>query len=131
MLDEQKLKIMTELASYEQNHGKEDMKISEYYRNDYAGFHVICSIIWMTVGYACVVALGIFVKLDFILDNLSKRMLFLLVMGILGGYLVVVVVYALISNYLFRRKYKAASKRLKTFNHNLTKLLTMYEKEKR
>ena len=50
MLDEQKIKLMTKLAFYEKTQGKEDFKISEYYRKDYTSLHVICSILWVTVG---------------------------------------------------------------------------------
>ena len=50
MLDEQKIKLMTKLAFYEKTQGKEDFKISEYYLNDYTSLHVICSILWVTVG---------------------------------------------------------------------------------
>ena len=131
MLDKEKVKLMTTLAFYEQNHGKEDMKINEYYRNDYAGLHIICSTIWVTIGYVCLVSLMIFVQMDFILDNLSKRLLVLLVGGIIAGYVAVAVVYGLISNYLFRRKYRQAAQRIKEFNRKLTKLLGIYEKEKK
>lgn len=32
MLDERKVKLMTKLALYEETYGKEDFKISSYYR---------------------------------------------------------------------------------------------------
>lgn len=35
MLDERKVKLMTKLALYEETYGKEDFKISSYYRKDY------------------------------------------------------------------------------------------------
>ena len=54
MLDRSKVKLMTKLALYEQTQGKEDFKISEYYRKDYVGLHSICSFLWVTVGYICV-----------------------------------------------------------------------------
>ena len=57
MLDERKVKLMTKLAMYEETQGKEDFKISEYYRKDYAGMHTICSVIWVTIGYVCAVAM--------------------------------------------------------------------------
>ena len=41
MLDERKVKLMTQLALYDQTQGKEDFKISEYYRKDYAGVHIL------------------------------------------------------------------------------------------
>ena len=34
MLDERKVKLMTRLALYEETEGKEDFKISAYYRKD-------------------------------------------------------------------------------------------------
>lgn len=131
MLDRQKVKIMTELASYEQNQGKEDFKINEYYKNDYVGFHTICSVIWVTIGYVCVVGLFCFAIFDTILDDFSKRMILVLGTAVLIGYIVVMAVYILITHYIFSRKYKAAKHRIKEYTCNLTKLLDMYEKEKR
>ena len=37
MLDEKKIRLMTDLARYENQHGKEELKISRYYRSDYLG----------------------------------------------------------------------------------------------
>ena len=34
MLDKRKIRLMTKLALYEQNEGREDMKISAYYTKD-------------------------------------------------------------------------------------------------
>ena len=51
MLDERKVKLMTQLALYDQTQGKEDFKISEYYRKDYAGVHILYTVLWVTIGY--------------------------------------------------------------------------------
>ena len=131
MLDRQKVKIMTDLAFYEQNQGKEDLKINEYYRNDYAGFHTICSVIWVTLGYAGIVGIGLLAALDFIMINISKRFIIMLAMGIVGGYVAILIIYILIAQVLFSRKHRGARNRIRDYNHNLTKLLKMYEKEKR
>lgn len=130
MLDNEKVKLMTELAFYEQNQGKEDFKINEYYRNDYTGFHTICSIIWVTIGYIGIVGLGMLAALEFLLVNLSKTLIITMVFGIVGGYFAVLIVYTLISQYIFRKKHKEAKQRMKLFNYSLTELLKMYEKEK-
>ena len=44
---------MTRLALYEQNEGREDMKISAYYKKDYVSMKMIATFIWTTVGYVC------------------------------------------------------------------------------
>ena len=131
MLDKQKVKLMTELAIYEQNQGKEDLKINEYYRKDYAELHTICSVIWVTLGYAGVVGLAVLAGLDYFVANISKTFIIALGLGIIGGYLAVLIIYSLIAQYLFRQKHKEARERIKFFNNDLTKLLKLYEKEKR
>ena len=52
MLDERKVKLMTKLALYEETHGKEDFKISSYYRKDYASLHVIYAFC-KCIGWIC------------------------------------------------------------------------------
>lgn len=131
MLDKQKVELMTDLAFYEQNQGKEDLKINEYYRNDYAGFHTICSVLWVTLGYAGIVGIGLFAALDYILNNISKSFVIMLILGIAGGYVAILIVYGLIAQLLFSKRHKEARERVKDYNRNLTKLLRMYEKEKR
>ena len=123
MLDKQKVELMTKLAFYEQEYGKEDFKINEYYRKDYTGFHTLCSVIWVTIGYVCIVGLIVLAGLDWILVNISKSML--ITMGIAGVicYLILVILYTLIASHLYDKRHREARQRIKRFNHNLTRLL--------
>ena len=59
MLNESKVKLMTRMAMYESKQGEEDFKISSYYKKDYRSFHTIATIIWVTVGYAVAVGIGV------------------------------------------------------------------------
>ncbi len=129
MVDERKVRLMTQLALYEETQGKEDFKISSYYRKDYAGLHMICSILWVTAGYVCFGALFVLGIMDSLLEDLTLQSL--IVLGILAvlGYILVVVVYAIISNAMFNKKHKDARQRVKRYNHNLTRLLKMYKRE--
>lgn len=131
MLDKEKVKLMTDLAFYEQNQGKEDLKINEYYRKDYAELHTICSVIWVTLGYAGAVGLGVFAALDFLLANISKALIITLGLVIIGGYLAVLIIYSLVAQYVFRQKHNEARERIRFYNNDLTKLLKWYEKERR
>ena len=131
MLDERKVKLMTKLAMYEETQGKEDFKISEYYRKDYAGMHVICSILWITVGYVCVVALIALAGMEQLLSKMSGGMIVTLGIAVVVGYFVLVIVYAVITSHIYNEKHKQARQRVKKYNHDLTRLLKMYEKEKK
>ncbi|MCF2680970.1 hypothetical protein JQM69_09750 [Faecalicatena contorta] len=129
MLDERKVKLMTKLAMYEETQGKEDFKISEYYRKDYAGMHTICSVIWVTVGYACAVAMIMMAGLDSLMSKMSGGLIVTLGIAIVVGYIVTVILYAVVTSHIYNEKHKNARQRVKRYNHNLTRLLKMYEKE--
>lgn len=129
MLDERKVRLMTSLAMYEQGQGKEDFKISEYYRKDYTGMHILFSIFWTTVGYACLIALIILAGLDYFMAHMSVKLFMTLGIAAAAGYLAVVIIYAVISSHIYNKKHRNARQRVKRYNHNLTKLLKMYEKE--
>ena len=130
MLDRGKVELMTKLAFYEQNEGKEDLKINEYYRKDYTGYHTLCSILWITVGYVVAVGLAAVAGLDFILDYMSKSMLMKMAIVVIIGYLIVVVIYTVILRRIYNRRHRKARQRMRTFNYNLIKLLKMYDKER-
>ena len=72
MLNESKVKLMTRMAMYESKQGEEDFKISSYYKKDYRSFHTIATIIWVTVGYAVAVGIGVIAFLDELMGNLES-----------------------------------------------------------
>ena len=131
MLDERKVKLMTKLALYEETHGKEDFKISSYYRKVYASLHVIYAFLSVSVGYVCLVGVLLLAGVENIMGNLSNGLIIFLFLIILAGYVGVVIVYCGIASHIYNEKHKKARKRVKRYNHNLIQLLKMYEKEKR
>lgn len=131
MLDERKVRLMTSLAMYEQGQGKEDFKISEYYRKDYTGMHILFSIFWTTVGYACIAALVVLAGLKYFMAHISVKLIMTMGIAAVSGYLAVVIVYAVITSYIYNKKHREARQRVKRYNHDLIKLLKMYEKEKK
>ena len=131
MLDKRKVEIMTRLAFYEQTEGKEDFKVSEYYRRHYASLHTICSVLWVTIGYLCLVGILVLIWLDELLSNMSNTLIVMLIGMVVLGYVSLVIVYAIITNHIYNEKHKDARQRVKKYNHDLTRLLKMYEKENR
>lgn len=131
MLDQRKIELMTRLAFYEQTDGKKDFKVSEFYRKDYTSLHTICSVLWVTVGYLCVIGIVILMVLEDLLENLSNGVIVMLGGMILLGYIALIIIYAIITNHIYDEKHKEARQRVKKYNHDLTRLLRMYEKENR
>ena len=129
MLNESKVKLMTRMAMYESKQGEEDFKISSYYKKDYRSFHTIATIIWVTVGYAVAVGIGVIAFLDELMRNLNMQ--FLVMLAVIIGYLVLVIFYGIVASHFYGTKHEKARKRVKQFNHDLTRLNRMYEREKR
>lgn len=126
MLDEKKVKLMTRLAFYEETQGKEDFKISAYYRKDYVSLHMLCSFIWVTIGYVCIVALAVLAGLDSLLGNMSMAVVVLIGGMAIVGWLAVVIIYMMITSHIYNEKHKNSRQRVKKYNHDLTRLLKMY-----
>ena len=131
MLNENKVKVMTKMAMYESRQGAEDIKINSYYKRDYVSFKTLVSIIWMTIGYALIVVLGVGLFIDEILERLTVDFLVMSVTCIVGMYLALVLLYVIGAGRFYKKKYSDARQRLKKFNHELTRLNRMYEKERR
>ena len=131
MLNENKVKVMTKMAMYENGQGAEDKKIGSYYKRDYVSLKTLISIIWMTVGYFLIVALVGCLFLDEILKRLTIDYLIMLAIAIVVLYLAILLLYIVGANQFYKRKYSDARMRIKKYNHYLTRLNRMYEKEKR
>ena len=117
---------MTRLAFYEQTQGKEDFKISAYYRKDYTSLHMLCSFIWVTIGYVLVVGLAVLAGLDSPLGHMSMAVMVLIGGMAIVGWLAVVIIYAMITSHVYNEKHKNSRQRVKKYNHDLTRLLKMY-----
>ena len=131
MLDEKKIKLMTRMASYEANQGKEDLAVSAYYRKDYTSLHTLFSFFWGTLGYVCLIGLLVLGSFDFLMEHLTMGMFFTLGTIAVLGYFVIIVIYVVAANRFYNKKHIEARTRIKKFNYNITRLLKIYEKENR
>lgn len=129
MLDRSKVKLMTKLALYEQTQGKEDFKVSEYYRKDYVGLHSICSFLWVTLGYICLWILILLASFDALVAHMSVVLMLVMAAVAVVCYVVILIIYAGVTSHVYNQRHKDARQRVKMYNHDLIKLLRMYEKE--
>lgn len=129
MLNEKRIKLMVKLASYEAKEGKEDLKISSYYRKDYTSFHVLYTLLWVTVGYVIAAGVIILVEMERLLENMTMHSMIMILAGVAAGYIAVLILYGLAAYYLYRKKHNQARQRVRQYNHDLIVLNKMYEKE--
>lgn len=126
MLNEERVILMTKLASYEDGEGKKSVAIGNYFRSDYIGWQVLKSIISATIAFVVVFAMYIFYDFEvFMMDiykmdllEFGKKILFMYA-GFVGG-------YAVLSYIIYAYRYSRARKSLHLYYMNLKKLSNMY-----
>ena len=127
MLNEERIILMTKMASYEANEGKKNVAIASYFRGDYIGWQVLKSIISATIAF--VVVFGVYIYYDFetFMTDIYKMDLIEFARHILSMYLWTVGIYAVIAYAVYMIRYMRAMKSLKLYYMNLRKLSGMYK----
>ena len=127
MLNEERVKLMTRMASYEAGEGKKNMNIGKYFRGDYISMQVLKSIISSTIAFVICFALYLFYDFERFMQDIYQMDLVQFAKDVLLVYVVVVVGYAIISYLIYASRYKKARKSLKKYYNNLRNLSGLYE----
>ena len=131
MLNEERVKLMTKMASYEANEGKKNVAIGNYFRGDYIGLQVIKAVLNATIAFAIVFAMFIFYDFEVFMSDIYKMDLLHFGKTIMIIYLIFIVAYAVISYAIYTHRYTEARKSLKVYYNNLKRLAYLYDREAR
>ena len=129
MLNEERVVLMTKMASYEAREGKKCLAIGSYFRSDYIGWQVLKSIISATIAFVVVFAMYIFYDFEVFMTDIYKMDLLEFAKNVLFYYLGTVGIYALISYIVYTVRYSRAKKSLRAYYMNLHRLSSMYRNE--
>lgn len=130
MLDKNRIRLMTKMAQYEKSLAPEDLKISSYYKKDYASLNTLITVIWITIGYALAAGLVILCNVDALLKDLTMTKLFIMIAVAVGAYIILLVVYCVCASSFYKSKHNKAKQRVKMYYRDLSRLGKMYMKEK-
>lgn len=131
MINEEKVKVMTKLAMYEQGEGRKYLPVSKYYRSDYIGLALIKNFFLVTIGYALVLAGVAAYFSEYLMNNIHKMNLISLGVYILAGYLILLVAYSVLTYIQYSVKYYRAKKSVKGYFEQLTNLNKIYGREEK
>ena len=131
MISEEKVRIMTNLAMYEQGEGKKHLPISKYFRSDYVGLALIKNFFLVTIGYILILAAVAVYFSEFLLNNIHKMNLVLTGVYIVGGYVILLVFYTILTYVLYSVRYYRAKKSVKKYYEELTKLSKLYGRDEK
>ena len=128
-MDRKKVAVMTRMAFYEQSQGREDQRISQYYKKDYASLHMWFSLIWLTVGYVLLVGALFFSFSDRLFSHTHLNYYIRMGMAVVIVYLILLLVYGIASRTYYSDKHKRARNRVKKFMRDVVRLEKMYERD--
>lgn len=128
MLDQNKIALMTRLASYEKNEGKKSTAINNYFRTDYIGWQVLKSIISATIIFLILVAGYVVYDFENFMIDIYKLDLQQYGKDLLIRYVVFVGVFAVITYAVYAYRYSKARKSMRMYARNLNKLGEYYKK---
>lgn len=129
MLNAERVILMTQMASYEENEGKKNVNIGNYFRSDYIGIQVLKSVFSATIAFVIVFALFIFYDFEMFMQDIYKMDLIMFAKNVLIYYAVTVVSYGVISYAVYSYRYTKAKKSLKRYRSNLKKLNDSYRQQ--
>ena len=129
MVDEERLKLMTRMASFEENEGKKSIPVCEFFRSDYVGLHMILSAVYITIAFAIFMGVSIFCGMESYLSEFYRMDFVAFGKEILQRYIVVLGIYVLVSFFVYSYRYTKARKSTRTYQKALKRLSMMYEKK--
>ncbi len=128
MANEERIRLMTKLASYEENQGKKDFRIMRRSKSDYISYNSFVTCVLASIAVFAVFAadfgskfienLAQFTDYDFVGDGIEYLTLWILIMA----------VYSFLSGRMYRKEYDEAEKRVVEYKKDMKELGQMSSK---
>lgn len=131
MLNNDKVRVMTKLAIYENKSGKEDIKLSQYYKKDYIRLQILNTVVFSTIGYLLMLLLVGIYESEYLIANavtLNYKAIGIYVFGVYVMFLTISILCTVIGSTL---KFEASRRKLAVYNRDLKQLQQIYEAEER
>lgn len=129
MVDVQKVKVMTQLAAFEQRESDRALKIVKYYRRDYVCMELLKSFVCITVGYGLLLLfLGVY-QMEYLISNVMQLDYMSIIKKIIVGYIALTVCNFVIGIFLYNVKFSKAKRKVKEYDQTLHLLRQLYRRE--
>ncbi|MBQ9361330.1 MAG: hypothetical protein IJT96_09880 [Lachnospiraceae bacterium] len=122
-IDGDRVKLMTRMASFEENEGKEAIRICNFFRSDYVCLNVVRAIVSATVSYFLVLGLYIYYNIDQLLQGIYTMDLMATGRKLVTAYVIFAGAFGIIAYVVYSFRYDWAKKHLNDYNYALRELL--------
>jgi len=122
MLQQEKIRLMTDLAIYEKRNASDVFKINNYYRSDYILWHILLSFVRYTLCALILLGLYIVFKADTLFYNINLSGIQETLLHIARLYITGLAAYLVITWIVSDRRYKKARKGILLYATKLKRL---------
>lgn len=122
MLNNKKIRNMTKLAIYEQKEGREDIRMSKFYKSDYVRYNLLKTCISVTVAYLLVLVMIVVYYSEFIISEAVTLDYKTIGVKALAIYIIIMATYMIGSIFGYNLKYEKSRGRLARYYRRLKNL---------
>lgn len=126
MIDQEKLKIMTQLALYEKKKGKRDFIVNSFDKDDYIRFQGLKTAVLVTMAFVAMAGLVVLWNMDMLINNFDVLDYKLLIALICGSFLILLVFYLILSYRKSKEEYNSMTPRIRRYQRGLKKMKQFY-----
>lgn len=129
MLNEERIRLMTKLALYEQSEGKKALKTTKFFRNDYISRNVINSILSGIFSYILLLLIWVLFRVEYYTEKITELNVVLIIIVAAVLFVLYMIFYLTLSYFVFSARYRSYRKGLSEYNEDLKNLHRMYKME--
>lgn len=130
MIDGDKVRCMVKIARFEQSEGRDALKNSMFYKNDYVRLNLLKMVVSYTAVYVMICAMVVAYHLEYLITNaviLPYTKIFVVAGSV---YLIFLVLCAGIAIWYYSKKYDAYQRQLSRHYENLKTMRSFYQEKK-
>ena len=129
MLREDRIRLMTAMAIYEQTEGKQDEKIDAFFKGDYLSAQVLKSFLCATFSFMILGGVYLIYHFEELMLTIYGMDLKALFMTIIKYYVGFTVVFLIITLIIYNRRYERTRSNLRKYYRGLKELSEDYRRD--
>lgn len=130
MVNEKKVRIMTQIALDETKYHKKEISEGGYYKSDYVRSHVISVLCSVTFSYLLILFLVVLYHADYIFVNIARLAYEKIGFAVFGTYVGLMVLIWFVAQRYFTHQYVANKAILRAYCEKLKELDVFYQESK-
>ncbi len=129
MLNEERIRRMTQAAWFEEEEGQEVFRTNEFYMGDYISLNMVKALITGTFAFVILFCLWMFYRIEELLDSIQTMDIAQMGFQILKWYVIFLVVYEALVFFFFYSKYQRMREHIKDYQTQLREIEHLYAQE--